>query len=249
MRSPGVGSLGEAAGFPVEEEECSIASVVEFRQEDRATDVCAELIAVEAGRVNAAAGDGIVGLREGIVAVELPQRAVKLITSALGDHVHLTAGGAAKVGGIGTGLDFELGNGIDGWGERVGHCVVVHEFNAINEIAVRGIAAAVGGHPGGSERSVLLTDGTASAANGDRARGGRLNARDQLCELDEVAAVQRQIDDLRSVDDSADRGGLGLQQGGGGLDVNGFETSPTLRMKSTRAVCCTCKVTRSTREV
>ncbi len=46
---------------------------------------------------------------------------------------------------------------------------------------------------------------------------------------------------LRSIDDGADRGRLGLQQGGGGFTLTVSVTSPTLRMKSTRAVCWTCK--------
>ena len=65
-------SLGKAAGFPVEEEERSIAAVVDLRQEDGAADVCAELIAIKAGRVDTTTGDGVVGLREGIVTIELP---------------------------------------------------------------------------------------------------------------------------------------------------------------------------------
>ena len=56
------------------------------------------------GEVDALAGDGVVGLRERVVAVELPQRAVKLIAAALGDHVDLAAGRAAGLGRVGAGL-------------------------------------------------------------------------------------------------------------------------------------------------
>ena len=48
----------------------------------------------------------------------------------------------------------------------------------------------------------------------------RLHAGNQLRELDEVAAVERQVDDLAAVDHCADGGVLGLQQRGVSLDVD-----------------------------
>ena len=103
------GAGGGVARFPVEEEERLVRAFVDFRNPDRAADVGAELVAVEPRRSDALAGDGIVALRELVVAVELPERAVQPVGAALGDHVDLAAGRAAVFRGVGAGLDLELG--------------------------------------------------------------------------------------------------------------------------------------------
>jgi hypothetical protein len=89
-----------------------VRALVELGNPDRAADVGAELITVEARRSDTLAGDGIVTLRELIVAVELPEGAAKPVGAALGDHVDLPARRAAILGGIGAGLHLELGQGI-----------------------------------------------------------------------------------------------------------------------------------------
>ena len=107
------------------------------------------------------------GLRQGVIAVEFPEGAVELVAAALGEHVDVAAGGAAGFGGVVGGFDLELGEGVDGGGEGVGHGVVVHDFDAVEEEAVGGVAGAVGGEAGGAEGAIGLADGAAAAADGD----------------------------------------------------------------------------------
>ena len=210
------------ARFPVEEEERLVGAFVDFGNPDRAADVGAELVAVEARRSDALAGDGVVALGELVVAVELPERSVQAVGAALGDHVDLAAGRAAVFRGIGAGLDFELGQGIDGRREAVGHGVVVHDFDAIDVEAVGGVARAVGAGGGGAVGGIGLADGAAPAAHGDGAGSAGLHAGNQLGELDEVAAVERKVDDLGGIDDGTDAGVFGLQEGGGGAHLHRF---------------------------
>ena len=73
-----------------------------------------------------------------------------------------------------------------------------------------------------------------------------LNAGNQLRELDEVAAVQRELHDFRRIDDGADSGVLGLQNAAVAATSMLSVTLPIVSLKSMRAVCCTCKVSRST---
>src|SRR5438445_317173 len=66
--------------------------------------------------------------------------------------------------------------------------------------AVRGVARAVGGGCRGAVGGVGLSHRAAPAPHRDRARCSGLYAGDQLRELDEVAAVERQFHDLAGID-------------------------------------------------
>src|SRR5439155_2891295 len=87
------------ARLPVEKEEGALLAMVDLRDSDRTTDVGAELIAIEPGRL----GVGRVRLKgrersEGVVAVELPQPATELVGPTLGHDVDLAAGSATDIG-------------------------------------------------------------------------------------------------------------------------------------------------------
>src|SRR6185369_7058528 len=161
------GAGGGVARFPVEEEKRLVRTFVNFRNPDRASDVGAELIAVEPRRGDALAGDGIVALRELVVAVEFPERSVQTVGAALGNHVYLAAGCAAVFRGVGAGLDLELGKRIDGRREAVGHGVVVHHFHAVDVEAVGRVAGAVGTGGCRAVSGIRLADGTAAAPDGN----------------------------------------------------------------------------------
>jgi hypothetical protein len=117
---------------------------------------------------------------------------VKLVGAALGDDVDLSAAAAAVFRGGVAGLDFELLNGIHGRQNRVlinREVVVVHAI----EKEVVGLLASAIDADGTALRGVL------------RAVGGKLGARNQKRERQEVAFVERKLAHFLLVDDLANR--------------------------------------------
>ena len=229
-------SLRQPARFPVEEEERPVGSAVELRDIERPADVRAELVPVQPRRRDALVGYRIVCLGERVVPVELPEGARQPVASPLGEHVDLPARGAAGLSRRVAGLDLEFGERVHGRRKRVRHRVVVHELDTVDEIAVRRVTRAVGGHRGGAERRVLLADGAAPAPDRNRAGRARLHARNQLRELHKVAPVERQVHDLGAVDHGAHGGVVGLQGHGVGLDSDrlGDVADPELHVDARR---------------
>ena len=79
---------------------------------------------------------------------------------------------------------------------------------------------AVDADRGRSEAGVGLTYGAATSTNSDRCRRAWVGSGNQLGELDEVASVEWEVDDLVGVDDSADDGIFGLGGNGNRVDLN-----------------------------
>ena len=150
---------------------------------------------------------------ERVVAHELVGAAVQLVAPAARHHARRCAGGAAVFGRGALRQDAELGDRIDRDLQRIAAVHAVHVLRAVHQVdvllrphAVDGVGLALpqrstgGRHPGGERRHAGL----------------------QQPELREVAAVQRQVDELasghdapqgvrRGVDDlraAADRDGL-----------------------------------------
>ena len=87
-----------------------------------------------------------------------------------------------------------------------------------------------------SEAGVGLTYGTAAATDRDRCRSSGVRAGNKLGKLDEVSSVERKVDDLVGVNDSADDGIFRLGGNGDRVDLNISLTVPTFSCVSTRAV-------------
>src|SRR5438445_601414 len=79
-----------------------------MRDINRAADVGAIQVAVEAGRDGGDVGDGVVGLGESVVAVELPKCAVKAVGAGFRDERYLGSGRSAVTGRRGAGLYLQL---------------------------------------------------------------------------------------------------------------------------------------------
>ena len=142
------------------------------------------------------------------------------IAAALGQHVHMPARRAARFSRIIGGLHLELGQRVHRRRERIGHGVVVHYLDAIQEEAVGGVARAIRGKARAAEGAIGLADRSAPAPYRDGTRRAGLRARNQLRQLDEVAPVEGQVDNLLRVDDRAHGRILRLQRGAIRLHVD-----------------------------
>ena len=140
-----------------------------------------------------------------VVAVELPGAAVPAVGARLGDDVDDRAGVAPVLGVVGVREDLEL---LDRVRRRPQHEPGVERVvvrRAVEQEVVRLVALAVDVEAAGhvaeaAGRGVALLPKAAPSAV-----GGATTPGNQRAELREVAAVQRQVDDLLPVDDDAER--------------------------------------------
>src|SRR5262249_55576594 len=93
---------------------------------------------------------------------------------------------------------------------------------AVDEVAIEKVALAVDADRGRAEAGVGLAHGAAAAPDSNRRRRSGIGPGDKLCKLDEVTSVERQVDDLVGVNDSADDGGFSLCSSGDRVDLNDF---------------------------
>ena len=205
-------ALRRVAGLPVEKEEGLVFPVIELRNKHRPANVGPELIAVQPGRSDGFARDGIVALRQVVVPVELPERAPQPVGAALGQDAYLAAGRPAVLRRKGAGFHLELRQRVHRRREGVRHGIVVHHLDAVQIESVGRVAAAVGRSGGGAVRGVRLPHRSTAPPHRDGTGGARLDPWNQLRQLDEVASVQGQLHDLRAIDHRAHRRILGLQQ-------------------------------------
>src|SRR5258707_1385586 len=202
-----------------------------MRDVDRAADVGAIQVAVEARRDGGAVGDGVVGLGESVVAVELPKCAVKAVGAGFSDERYLGPGGSAVTGRRGAGLYLELRDGVDGGREAEGDGVVVHRLEAVDEVAVEKVALAIDADRGRPEAGVGLTYGAAAATHSDRCRRPGVGSGDKLGELDEVTSVEWEVDDFVGVNDSADDRIFSLGSNGNRVDLNDLANRANLQLR------------------
>ena len=133
---------------------------------------------------------------EGVVAQELVEAAVERVAARLRDHAGGGAAGAAVLRRRALREDAELGDRVDRQLQRVAAVHAVHVLRAVDEVDVL-----LGPH---AVDRVGLALTQRSAGRGD-AGGERRDAGLQQPELGEVAAVERQVDDLAAGDDAAER--------------------------------------------
>lgn len=76
-------------------------------------DVCSELISVEARGIDVLASNGVVDLRQRIVAIELPQCPVIGGSSLARHHVHLSTGRASHFSRVRARFDLELSQRVN----------------------------------------------------------------------------------------------------------------------------------------
>ena len=163
---------------------------------------------------------------EGVVAHELVDRAVKLVRPRAGDDARRRAGGAAVFRRRGLREDAELGDRLDRQLERIAAVHAVLVLRAVDEVHVL-----LGPHAVDGVRLSL-----AQAAAGGRDPGGqRRDAGLQQSELREVAAVERQIDQLAAGDDAAERvaGGVDELRAAGDLHRFGDRRSSSCALTRT----------------
>ena len=191
--------------FVVGEEERPIGA-------ERSTEAAAILMLAEHGL-----GRGEEVLRvEAIVAGKLERRPAEAVGARLGEDVHDAAGGAPGLGRVVTGLDLDLGDGVDGRldANRADRALVV--VHPVDELIVLVVQRAVDGN-----RRRLAPIVRARAAR-QRVRQAFIGTRRQLDEAHEIAAVHRQILDGLLGDERRQRRGVGLEQRRGGGHGNGL---------------------------
>src|SRR2546427_14986 len=111
---------------------------------------------------------------------------MKLIRSAARNHVDLPACAFSKLRAVVAGLNFELFDGVHRRPDRQKILVLIRIYGPVQK------------------KTILF--GT-HAADGDAATGcaavvARVHAREQQSELHEIASVQREVDDLLTIDDA-----------------------------------------------
>ena len=154
----------------------------------------------------------VVGRVERVVAVELEEAAADGVRAGARHHVDQRRRLAAELRRVHRLLNLELFDRVD---RRIDHQVVeqfVRDLGAVEQVDVvaRALAADVG------QRARLLQRFASCAARRDDDGVAQLRQRQQ------VAAVDRQLDDLAVLDDVADLGGRRLQEGRVGLDLHRF---------------------------
>ncbi len=180
--------------------------------EEGAAECAAEVVTIELVLARGFAIEEVAGV-EVVVAEVVEGLAVDLVGAGAGGDVDDGAGGAAELGAEGGVDDLELGGGVDGGLE--GDLVLRHivEVDAV-DLEVVGVFAIAGGGEG--------VRSEASAGCGEAAVVGRDDgAGCEVSEVEEVAAIQRDLLNGLPVDDLADGEGLGLDGGGSALDLDG----------------------------
>ena len=123
---------------------------------------------------------------------------------------------APELGGVNSGLHLEFLQGVDGRQERIGVEVDVGVGDA-----VEGVVVELAAHAG--NREVLRTALSALTAHGGSAiREGGIDVGAQSHELQEIASIERQLDDALIVDYRADRGVLRGKQRSAARHLDGF---------------------------
>ena len=148
----------------------------------------------------------VVGGVEDVVAQELEDPAVELAASRLGGRVQHPAR-LAELGGVGTLLDLDLLEGVDGGLDVGAALVVVGHVDAVD--LERELAAAHAADRGAVDEVRADRHDARSAGEARRSRG-------QAGELVEAAAVERQVDELSVRHVVAERARLRVEQGRGG---------------------------------
>ena len=188
--------LSQPESLVVRHEEQLIPAVEQPGNLHRSPEREAELIPLEGSGLGAHAGKGIRSRIERVVANEFEDRPVILIRSALGGDVHLRRL-ATEFSRIHAGLDLEFLHAIDRGQERVGVEVDVLIDDAVERVVV--VFAALTG-----DRKVLrraIAPLPAAGATAAAARVIRAHVLAQRHQVDEVAPVERQLEDLLVVDD------------------------------------------------
>lgn len=198
-----------AAAFVDVKEEGFVLAVVDLGDDERAAEAGAVFVALEGAEL-AAAGVGEVAIGiHAAVAEEFEDAAVEGIGAGLGGDGEDAAAGAAVFGAVGVGLDTEFFDAFDGGdgavGVHVGSVGIHRDGDAIHHDGVRGIATAIHGET--SDGFEAFTDAavTASGAEAHDARGER-------CETEDVASVEREVDDALVFNDAAKGGGGGVDE-------------------------------------
>ena len=137
----------------------------------------------------------------------LVHAAVQRLRARLGDHVHLARARRPELGGVAGRFDLELANRVRGQVDDVGVERRIRVGGAIYAERVRARPPARD-----ADRRVLAWP----PVEGQRRTGGRamrrMRAGHQQGELEELAAIERQLRDLPLVDHLADRGADGVEQ-------------------------------------
>ena len=175
---------------------------------ERSAQRAAELVLLEPGLGLRRGGEEVLGL-EGIVAVELPRRAVPRVGAGPRHHAHDRARVPSVLRVVGMGEDLELLDRVGGRAEDEPRVEGVVVGRSVEDEVVRLVPHAVDVESTGH---VAEAAGSGVAGGSSQPDGGRDHARDERSELGEAAAVQGQVDDLLLVDDDAEGGVAGLHE-------------------------------------
>ncbi len=180
----------------------------ELVRRQRSTQRGPELVLLQLGLGLGGGREEVAGL-ERVAAIELPGPAVPLIGAGLGDDVDDGARVASVLRAVGVGEDLELLDRVRGRTQ--------HEAGVEGVVVGRAVEEEVVGlvpHPVDVEAASPVAEAAGGGVAGQAAEGGRRrdHAGDEGAELREVAAVERQVDDLLLVDDDAQRAVRGLDQ-------------------------------------
>jgi hypothetical protein len=195
---------------------------VELVVDQGAAEGPAEVVAIEGVLGLARLLQEVVRGVQRVVAPEVEGAAVERVLAAAGDDVDLRARGLAELGAVAVAMDLELLDGLDrGVDEDRAVAADVVVVGAVDRPHV-GVDRA----PGDGE-----VDAAHEALVGDvEARLGLADAGHQQRELDEVAAVERQLADLLAGDEAGDVAALGLHLDGGGLDADRLRHAARLEL-------------------
>ncbi len=152
---------------------------------------------------------------EFVVAEELEHRPMELVRSRLGRNIDLR-GGAPELGRKDSGLDLELLQRVDRWQENISVEVDVRILHAIQGEVVELASLA-------SDRNILLSARPALTLIGDGGiRESIAHVGTERDKLEEVAAIQRHVDDTLILDDGPHRRVLRRDQRGRAGDLDGL---------------------------
>jgi hypothetical protein len=145
---------------------------------------------------------------------------VDAVRAGLGDDVDVSSGLEAKFGGVGSGLDLEFLDGIDGGIEGIPVVEADVHGGAVEVPLVVGIAGSVSPHRDAAGKEVLKRGATGNAA---------LDVGGEQGKVIEVTAVQGEFDHAAVVDDIAVDRIFGIDHGNFGGDVDRFGNAACLK--------------------
>ena len=144
---------------------------------------------------------------ERVVAEELEERALELVLARLAAHQDRRAATAAVLRLVVVRHDLELADGVDVGQDAHAACREFVVVDTVVEPVVRVLAHALCRH----RHAAAIRHLTAGPLREEAARASRDRARAEQRQLDEIAAVERQLSHLLGVDDLAQRGVVALQ--------------------------------------